>query len=295
MPDIQALRSQEYSTNLELLSQQKTAKLATFCMEQSASGSKAFRMTSQIDKTNAVRRTTSAKPAINVDVTHDGRWVYPLMSDWGKVIDDIDLLQTNISPQGQYVQSAVAALNRTRDDDFISAFFGTAKTGETGSTSTSFDSNNVVAVTEGAGAATGLNVDKLRAAQKILLDNDVDLDMEPCYLAVSPQQHDDLLALTQVVSTDFNTRPVLGEDGRLRSFLGMNIIISTRLTTDTNSYRRLPVWVKSGMGRGVWKEISGVIRDRPDLQGKPDYAEASLMDGYTRLEEAKCVEIKCSE
>lgn len=294
MTDIQVLRTQEYSTNLDLLSQQMLPKLAIHAMEQSASGSKAFRMTSQIDKTNAVRRTTSAKPAINIDVPHDGRWVYPLMTDWGKVVDDIDLLQTNIAPQGAYVRSAVAALNRTRDDDFATAFFGDAQTGETGSTTTSFDSNNVIAVTEGAAAATGLNIDKLRAAQEGLLANDVDLDMEDILIAVSPKQHDDLLALTQVVSTDFNDRPVL-VDGKVRQFLGMKIIISTRLPTDSNSYRRLPVWVKSGMGRGVWKEISGVIRKRPDLQGEPDYAEASLMDGYTRLDEDKCFEIKCSE
>jgi len=294
MTDIQALRAQEYSTNLELLSQQMTAKLAPYAMKQAASGNKAFRMMSQIDKTSAVLRSTSAKPAQNIDMVHDGRWVYPQMYDWGKVVDDIDLLQTNISPQGAYVRSAVAALNRTDDDLFLTAFFGQAQTGETGSTGTAFDSNNVVAVTEGVGSATGLNVDKMRAAQKILLDNDVDLDMEQIYIAVSPQQHDDLLALTQVVSTDFNDRPVL-VDGKVRQFLGMNIIVSTRLPTDSNSYRRNPVWVPSGMGCGAWKEISGTIRTRPDLQGEPDYVEASMMKGYTRLEEAKCVEIKSSE
>ena len=121
MTDIQALRTQEYSTNLELLSQQMMPKVAIHCMTQNAAGSKAFRMMSQIDKTAAIRRTTSAKPAINIDMSHDGRWVYPLMTDWGKVIDDIDLLQTNIAPQGAYVRSAVAALNRQSDDDFLSA------------------------------------------------------------------------------------------------------------------------------------------------------------------------------
>lgn len=293
MTDINVLRTQEYSTNLELLSQQMTPKVAQYCTMQSASGSKAFRMLSQIDKTNVSRRTTSAKPAVNIDIDHDGRWVYPIMYDWGKVIDDIDLLQTNISPQGAYVRSAVAAHNRQKDDDFLSAFFGDAKTGETGSTTTTFDSNNVVAVDLG-GSAEGMTVEKMREAQKILLDNDVDIDMEEIYIALSPKQHDDLLALTQVVSTDFNSRPVL-VDGKVQKFLNMNIIVSTRLPTDSNSYRRNPVWVSSGMGCGMWKEINGVIRKRPDLQGEPDYAEASQMMGFTRLEEAKCVEIKSSE
>jgi hypothetical protein len=263
-------------------------------MMQSAAGSKAFRMLSQIDETEAVTRTTRAQPAVNIDVDHTGRWVYPQMFDWGKVVDDIDLLQTNIAPQGAYVQSAVAAMNRKQDDLFCTAFFGTAQTGETGATGTSFLTANQIAVTTGVGSATGLNVEKLRAAKKVLLEADVDLDMESIYVAVSPRQHDDLLALTQVVSTDFNERPVLVE-GKVQRFLGMNFIISNRLPTDGNSYRRLPVWVPSGMGKGSWKEVSGNIRNRPDLQGNPLYIESSMMVGFTRLEEAKCVEIKASE
>lgn len=293
MTDIQALRSQEYSTNLELLSQQMTPKLAPHVMVQPASGNKAFRMLSQIDSTEVQTRGTSAKPAINIDVEHDGRWVYPQMFDWGKVVDDLDLLQTNIQPQGSYVRSAIAAHNRKLDDLFLTAFFGDAKTGETGSTTTSFTAGNVVDQDVG-GTGTGLNIEKLREAQKILLDNDVDIEMEQIYIGMTPKQHDDLLALTQVVSTDFNERPVL-VDGMVRRFLNMNIIISTRLGVDGSAYRRLPVWVPSAMGKGSWKEISGVIRKRPDLQGEPDYVEASQMCGFTRLEEAKAVEIKCAE
>lgn len=294
MAEIEALRAQEYSTNLVLLSQQMTPRLANFAMTQSASGSKAFRMLSQLDETEAVARSTRATPAMNLDVSHDGRWVYPQMFDWGKVVDDIDLLQTNIAPQGAYVRSAVAALNRKQDDLFIGAFFGSAQTGETGGTSTSFLAANQIAVTTGSASATGLNVEKLRAGKQVLLEADVDLDMEQIYCAVTPEQHDNLLALTQVVSTDFNDRPVL-VDGRVQKFLGINFIISNRLTLNGSSYRRLPMWVPSGMGKGSWKEISGGIRNRPDLQGNPQYVEAGMMVGYTRLEEAKCVELICAE
>lgn len=298
MADIEALRTQKYSENLALLAQQMQPLLAQHAMEQDASGAKAFRMTSQIESTDVVERTESAKPAVNIDVNHDGRWVYPRTFDWGKVVDDINLLETNIAPQGQYARSAVAAMNRGEDDLFTSAFFGDAKTGETGSTTTSFTAGNQVAVTVGPGSATGLNIPKLRAAQKILLQNDIDIDNEEILIGVAPHQHDELLALTQIVSTDFNLapgdRPVL-EDGFVRRFLGMRFIISNRLPTDSNSYRRLPVWVKSGMGKGIWKPISGEVRKRSDLQGNPDYVEATKTTGYTRLEEAKCVEIKCAE
>lgn len=293
MADLQVLRTQEYSTNLELLSQQMTPKLANYCRMQSASGSKAFRMLSQMQKTSTQDIVTSATPAMNLDVTLDGRWVYPSKKGWGTVVDEIDLLQTNISPQGAYVRDAVAALNRDKDDLFLNAFFGTANTGEAGGTSTSFDSNNQIAAS--VGSTTGLNIDKLRAAQKGLLDNDVDIDNEDVYIAISPAAHDDLLGLTQVVSTDFNTRPILGTDGRVREFLGMKIVISTRLPTDGSGDRRCPVWVPSGVGCGIWQDINGVVRNRPDLHKNPDYVEAGMMIGFTRLEEAKCFEIKVTE
>lgn len=292
MADIEALRVQEYSTNLQMLAQQKTSKVGEYCVKQMASGNKAFRMMSQIDSTEASQRATRAQPAINVDVNHDGRWVFPVMYDWGKVVDDFDLLQTNIQPQGMYVQSAVAALNRKKDDLFFSAYYGTAKTDETGSTSTSFLSGNVVAVNYAT--TTTLTVAKLREAQKILMSNDIDLDMEQVYIAISPEQHDNLLGIAEVVSGDY-AKPVLGMDGRIRQYMGMNFIISNRIPLDGSNYRRVPVWVASGMGCGIWKEINGVIRSRPDLQGDPAYVEASMMLNFTRLEEKKCVEIKCSE
>lgn len=296
MANIDTLRIQTYSNNLEMLLQQRGSKFRNYCrMEMGAAGTKAHRMLSQIEAVTASERTTRAELIDNTTVNYDGRWVYWKRHHFDTIVDDIDLKQTNISPEGMIAQSAIAALNRQVDDQFITAFFGNAQTGETGGTTTSFDSNNVVAVTEGVGSATGMNVKKLREAQKILLANEVDLDFETPVIAMSPLQHDDLLAFTQVTSTDFNTRPVLGQDGKLRSFMGFDIIISNRLSTDSNSYRRLPVWVRSGMGCATWKEISGDMRNLPNYKGNPTLIEAEMQLGFTRLEEGRCVEIKCSE
>ena len=74
---------------------------------------------------------------MNIDVNFDGRWVYP-RKKVKCVIDDLELFQTNISPQGVLVQSAVAVLQRDKDNLFLSAFFGDSQTGETGA------NNNVI-------------------------------------------------------------------------------------------------------------------------------------------------------
>lgn len=291
MTDLLTLRTQEYSTNLELLSQQMTPKLAMYCRTQSGMG-KAMRFLSQVEKTDSQDITTSATPAMNIDVALDGRWVYPRKKGWGTVVDDLELVQTNIQPQGMFVKDAVATLNRDKDNLFLSAFFGDSQTGETGATTTSFNSNNQIA--NSVGSTTGMNIEKIRTAMEVLLENDVNLDMEQVYAAVSPKQWFDLTGQTVVTSGDFAGREV-NTTGKLPNLYGMNFIVSTLLPTDGSSNRRCPVWVESGMGCAVWQDIKGVIRKRSDLFGEPDYVEASMHIGFTRLEEAKCVEIKCAE
>lgn len=294
MAEIEALRQLTYSTNLEMLLQQKGSKFANLCRVDTVSGTKAHRMLSQIDSVEVSERTTRAEVIDNTTVNYDGRWVYWKRQHFGTIVDDLDTLQTGIDPNGMILQSAVSSLARQADDDFLNAFFGTAMTGETGGTSTTFTAGNQVAVTEGVGSATGLNIKKLRAAMKILLQNEVDLDTDQVYIGVSPRQNDELLNFTEVISSDFN-KPILGQDGRIRSFLGFNFIVSNRLPTDSNSYRRLPVWVPRGMGCANWINLRTDIRELPNYKSKPIYIEAETQKGFTRLEENFCVEIKCSE
>lgn len=295
MADIEALRTQQYSTNLEMLLQQKGSKFRNYCRMESAAGSKAYRFLSQLDKVTAQRRTGPAEVIDNQARTFTGRWVLaPLPLHFDTIVDDIDLLQTNIQPQGALVTSAIDELNRQYDTDFLTAFFGDAKTGETGSGTTSFSAGNQIAVTEGVGSATGLNIAKLRAARKVLLQNEVDLDNERPVIAMSPKQQDELLASTEIGSADFNSVKAL-VDGRVTSFMGFDFIISNRLPTDASSYRRLPVWVKSGMGCATWFDIKASIRRLANYKGNPTLVEAESMIAFTRLEENKCLEIKCAE
>jgi hypothetical protein len=146
----------------------------------------------------------------------------------------------------------------------------------------------------GAASATGLNVKKLREAKKILMSYDIDLNSEQIYCAITAKQHDDLLAEAQIVSTDFNDKPVLVE-GKVMRFLGINFIHTELLATDGSSYRRLPVWVKSGMHLGQWGSLYTDVSQRKDLESHPWQAYMKMTIGATRKDEKKVVEIKCSE
>jgi hypothetical protein len=185
------------------------------------------------------------------------------------------------------------AAGRQFDRLLIDAFFDSAPTGKTGSSSTAHGAGQLVDNDFGASGAVGLTVAKLRQAKKLLLAADVDIEADMLYCAVTAAQHDDLLAESQVISTDFNNKPVL-VDGMVTRFLGINFIHTELLETD-GTYRRCPVWAKSGMHLGIWNDIMTSTSIRHDLQSEPFQAYVKISSGATRLEEEKVVEIKCAE
>src|SRR6185312_870875 len=97
---------------------------------------------------------------------------------------------------------------------------------------------------------------------------------------------DNLLAEAQVISTDFNDKPVLVE-GKVTRFLGVNFIHSERLGTGTNDQAGTStpcfVWQKEGMHLGIWNDISTNISQRHDLQSEPWQAYVYMTAGATRL------------
>lgn len=288
-----SLYVQQFASTVSLLLQQKGSKLRSYVMTGSHVGEQA----SPVDQIGAISMNDVVgrfSPMGRVDAAVDRRWCFPIDSDLPQLLDKNDQLRLLIDPKSSYVQNAVYAAGRRMDDHIIDAFFGTAKTGKTGSTSTTFPAANQVAVNFGASGNTGLTVAKLREAKRLLMSYEVDLDADMISCIVTSKQHDNLLAEAQVVSTDFNDRPVL-VDGKVTRFLGINIIHCERLDTDTSSYRRVPVFAKSGMYLGIWNDIKTSISQRNDLSGEPWQAYVYMTAGATRLEENKTIEVKCSE
>jgi len=287
-----------YTDNVRLLAQQQGSRFRAAVDEQSVSGEGAA-MLETIASTEAEKITTRFQPKVDIEQTHDRRWVYPQPYGWGAKVESLDKLKMNIELSGRYTQQGNYAIKRAFDDEIIAAFFADAKTGRSGGDTESFPTGtNVVAVTEGAAAATGMNVDKLLAAREIILANEVDIDdpMNKIYCAISAGQERDLLEQVKVVNKDYQDQAVLGGNGTsLKEWFGINFILSERLDTDSNSYRRNPFWCMSGMGIGVWQDLVVDISERKELNLNPLHITANCMIGATRLEEEKVVEIKCSE
>jgi len=278
---------QDYKNTVSLLLQQRGSKLRSAVTQDSFTG-KSGKAVEQIGAVNAQKRTSRHGDTPLISTPHDARWVFPTDYEWADLIDDQDKLRMIIDPTSPYAVNGAYAMGRSIDDALIDSFFGTAKTGENGTTSTAFPSAQQV-----ASGSAGMSIAKLRSAKKILMANEVDVDNDPLFIAITAEQHDDLLGETQAVSLDYNTKPVLVE-GRISAFMGFNFIHIERLGVDGSSARRCPAWARSGMHLGMWNDITTRISERGDKSySNQVYVKGTF--GATRLEEGKVVEILCTE
>jgi len=275
----------QFSSNVQMLSQQQGSLLRNAVDSETINGEKAF--FDQIGSVAASERGDRHTDTPIMDVPHARRMV--TMKDYhhNSLIDDQDKLRLLIDPTSSYAKAAANAMGRKMDDIIISALLGTALTGKTGSTSVTLPSAQKI-----AHGSAGLTIAKLVEAKQKLDEQSVDPSIRR-YIAVSPKQISDLLNNTTVTSADFNTVRSLAT-GSLSSFVGFDFIVSNRLTTDTDGNRQVIAWAEDGCMMAIGKDVTARIDERPDKSYATQvYYCASF--GATRMEEVKVVEIACTE
>ncbi len=294
----------QFSTDVQLLLQQRGSRLRPFVMEQSCVGEKSSPI-DQIAAFEADEVTNTGSAMTLTDPGVDRRWLVP--TDYDKAIrfDTFEKLRLITNPESKYAEGMTYALGRKIDLNIFGAFFGTAQTGKQGTTSTTFGATLTtsggqnVAVAQGAAAATALTVAKLREGRRQLVANECDLDNDQMIIVTSSVDEDSMLAEAQVISTDFNNeggRPVL-KDGKVIRFLGVDFVhyegLATQKANDdtSNPSRQLPLYMKSGMWLGVWGDVSIDISQRKDLRSIPWQVYGKVTVGASRGEEKKIVRI----
>src|SRR6056300_1752307 len=134
---------QQYSNNVQMLSQQKGSLLRSAVDVETVVGKNAF--FDQVGSALAGKRTTRHADTPQMDTPHARRRVSLVDYEYADLIDNQDKVRMLIDPTSAYAMAAAAAMGRAMDDVIISAALGTAFTGETGSTSTSFAAGNQIA------------------------------------------------------------------------------------------------------------------------------------------------------
>lgn len=276
---------QQYRTGVMSLVQQRMSRLRRAVrVESGIVGKTAF--FDQIGATSMVERTTRHGDTPQIDTPHSRRRVTLRRFDWSDMIDDPDKVRTINDFTSPYQQNAASAAGRQMDDLIIEAFFATAATGETGSGTASLASANTV-----FWSSAGMTITKLLAAKEILdgFENDPD---EPRYIALAASQVTDLLATTEIKSSDYNTVKALAA-GQLNSFCGFEFIRTERLPLDSGGQRRCVAWRKSAMLLGVGADVQARVSERAD-KNYSTQVHLTMDMGSTRMEESGVVEIKCT-
>lgn len=244
----------------------------------------------RLDSGEAVQDTTRHGDTPLHDLEHDRRWLP--VTDWifSPMIDDEDKLKMLIDFTSPYVERSAQAMNRVKDDRVIAAATGSVITGENFDGTATFPAGQQIAA-----GGVGLDLAKLRSTMQLLARANVLMD-EEFYMAVDPRQiYTDLLALTEIGSSDYNTVKAL-VDGKVGSYMGFKFIVSNRLsaTAASGGVRSVLAWAKSGLVLGIAKDKSIEVVRRADKKNNAQII-AKMSVGAVRAEDVKVVEVLCQE
>ena len=212
--------AQAYSRNIMQLAQQKYSKLLnTVYIKPNVRGKTFFQ--DQIGEWSM-----SAKGGRNVATPNNdpslGRRM-GTMVDYhdNRLLDRGDELRTISDPRSAYTIAAASSLGRKIDDVILDALGGTAKSGETGSTSVT--NGNTYLVTNAA-----ISLAQITAIKKLMDDDDV--ETEDRFMVVSTEVLSGLLSLEQATSSDYSAVKALVR-GDVDTWMGFKWIQSTRVTS----------------------------------------------------------------
>ena len=279
MADVNTTANYEFANNVELQLQQTKSQLIDAVETQDCTGVEKTTVKDLIGNTLPQEADERHGDLKETDPGHDRVWLVKNNELYfNKYVDGADQLATKISLDGGYTMAAVATINRAWDDRILEGMLGSMIMGKDGATTVPFPNSQVVPVTVGgASGAQRMNVQKLRAANKLLDQNYVP-DGEQAgakYMVIDAEQNDDLLSEVPATSSDF--KGAFGgefRDGRIIRLLGWNFIhlelrnpylrsFLNGLTVDSNGYTKNPFWVKSGVRLGIWNKLRTAIKDQP--------------------------------
>jgi len=296
---IDTLYTKKFTDVLRLNAQQEMSYFRPGAVEQSCSGEHA-NVVDFVGKSTVAERTTRGEMKTIADKDHSRRWVEPHnYSTESDIVDSLDMLRTMVDPTGQYQASQLAAMGRKIDDDFIAALHGTAKTGKSGTTSTAWDTAQDVAA-----GGTNFTIAKVLAGMQLLQENEVILGSksEDLFMALTPKQFTKFVAFDEVKNADYGNTFYDKNRYVVDNWLGINIIVTNRLvdasgsiSTTASATREIPLWTKSAMVFGVWKDVYGTVTQSNDRKQEPQLITTYADYGVARVEEEKVIKIIVDE
>lgn len=289
----------EFSSNVELLSQQKNSKLEMFVDMRDFYGEKAEAI-KQYGETEFGDLTDPTGDTVFDSIDKTSRWAFP--SDKKNVLPTTreDWLRMISDPMSPLVSAQAAALGRLKDATILGALGGTAQTGK-------YDSLVATALPAGQKIAdTTFTLGLIKDAIQLLEDNDTD-DGSGIVVVIPAKFARQLQDDPEFTSSDYNTSQAFVGGNmyaeKMQGFLGASwISLSNKFLTSTMVQTaagagiedKIYVYRRSGVCLGMWdkdgKKVVSNVTERPDKNYLVQvYSKLTL--GATRKEEEKVVEI----
>lgn len=200
-------------------------------------------------------------------------------------IDGFDRERRLVELQSKYTERGVNDLGVKVDQEIIRALSGVAHEGHSGGTQVAWDTAYDV-----AHGSTGLTVAKLLAGKQMLFEANND-DSSKIYCLINPKAEVGLLSEAKATSGDYVHSKVLGSDGRMRSFAGVEFIITNQIVNDGSSDEILLFTDKA-------VAFNMQIPPTVSVKDNPEYIQSTQIDidamfGGVRKQEGTVVKILC--
>ena len=275
---------EQYSANIQMLSQQMGSLLKDHVRNESVVGKDAY--FDQIGKVTAIIKTTRHSDTPQIDTPHSRRRVSLADYEFADLIDQQDKIRLLIDPTSSYAKAAAYAMGRATDDVIIAAALGSSNTGVSGGTAVALPAGNITAV--GTGGANTMNIAKLALAKAKLDLGDVDPSIKR-HIIMSPIEIQDLLNTTTITNSDFNTVKALVQ-GEIDTFMGFKFHVSNRLVDNAAGNTQCIAFAEDGILLGIGKDVTARIDERSDKSYATQVYYCQTI-GATRMEEAKVISV----
>lgn len=304
----------QYSANVMHLAQQKGSRLREYCRLETQNSEAAFY--DRIGSRTARLKEGRHADVIYTDTPHSRRMV--TMADYydADLVDKEDKIRIIMNPESEYMQAIAASLGRQLDTVILSGAIGTASTGKTGTGSASLANGNKVAAFDGSTTTgVGLNVKTLRAVRRKFKENEAITKGEVIVFACAAQQIDDLLAETEVTSSDYAVVKAL-VDGEVDSFMGFKFVQTELPTFNAANVTYTVTTGAVGSGNGTVTAAQGrecvaftakrgvLLAEGSEIKGTVDklpgkhhawQVYGSMSIGVVRMEEVQVVLVYCKD
>lgn len=241
-----------YEDNLRHALQQQTSVLSETVTVGTMSGErKAF---TYIGKAAMIARSGKAPETQWQDMAFERRWVARKVFDFSVLLDEYgDIASALKDPTSDILRAGVMAVKRKHDEIIATAAFDAVVSGQYGTETKAFPSDNTIPVGTGSSGNVGMNLAKLMAVGEMMAAAGVPEEDEK-WVILGKKQVYELLDDPKVGSADYNTVKALAR-GEIDSFMGFRFRVYNELATGTGNIRKCACWTKNSMQLAISDDI----------------------------------------